>query len=128
MSRFFDALDRYKFGLIAACAVYVLVFIYLKMKSHIRYVPYESVFAASHVEVPEDEFELKPENIMVPQEMQDVDIKNMSRDENDTRDRSYDEYFENASTGDQAVQSVYDLEKQMLAEAGGRKNVLELLR
>lgn len=118
MSSFFDLLERYWIGLTAALSAYVIIFMYLQMHSFETYVPIEPFHDGSYVDIPEDEIELKPENILMPQDY-NADVKNMSRDANDQRERSYDDYYENAASGKQMEQSVYDLEKQMLAEAGG---------
>lgn len=118
MGKFFDALDKYKVGLIAALATYVFVFIYLKMRSHVQYYPITSFHDASHVEIPEEEIALRPENIMLPPDMQMVEVKNMARDANDQRERSYDDYYENQPS-DYTDTDLAALEEQMRQESGG---------
>ncbi|MCH2224152.1 MAG: hypothetical protein MK066_05230 [Crocinitomicaceae bacterium] len=88
------------------------------MKSHTQYIPITAFHDGAYIES-EEEFELNQDNILVPADMQSGDVKNMARDENDTRNRSSEDYYENGMTGDQVEQSIHDLEKQMLAEAGG---------
>lgn len=91
---------------------------YLQIHSVPTYIPIEPFYDGSYVEISEDEIELKPENIMVPQDYSG-EVKNMARDANDQRERSYDEYYENVASGEEVEQSVYELEQQMLADAGG---------
>jgi len=111
-----DALDRYKYGLVAALATMMLVFMLLKMLSHTEYYKIEAFPEYGRVEMtPEEEIQLQASNIMAPTE----DVKNMSRDENDQRERSNDNYSQNSMTADEMVQSVYDMERQMYADAGG---------
>ena len=119
MSNFLDLIDKYKFGLIATLAVYMAIFIYLQMDSYTRYFPIEQFNEGSHVEVPEDDIKLRPENIQVPSDY-NVDVKNMSRDVNDDRERSSENYSQNKSLAD--VEAEYKaLEEQMYKEAGGHK-------
>ena len=112
MTKFFDILDRFKFGIIAAFAAYIGIFIYLQMESYTAYFPIETTFnEGSHVVIPEDEVKLKPENIEVPTDFIPTDVKNISRDQNDTRKRSNEKWFENKSASE-VEQSVKDYEKK----------------
>lgn len=113
-----SALDRLAFGLIAALLVLIGIYIYLQMRSVRKYFPIEAFYEGSFVEIPEEEVMLKPENIMLPADFKPEDVKNITRDASDTRERSMTEYYDNRSAED-VVQSLHDLEQQMLAEAGG---------
>lgn len=124
MNNFLDKLDKYKFGLLAAFTTYIIIFMYLQLQSYTQYIPYDPFYDGSYVEIPTDEIKLKPENIMLPGEMSQ-DVKNMSRDANDTREKSYEEYYQNAS--DESVAEEYKkLEQQMYEEAGGDKTRAEI--
>ena len=124
MSNFLDMLDKYKFGLLAALGTYIFIFIYLQLQSYTQFVPYDAFYDGSYVEIPKDEIQLKPENIMLPQEAM-ADVKNMARDANDSREKSYEKYYQNVS--DESVAQEYrDLEKQMYEEAGGEKTRAEI--
>ncbi len=117
-------LDKYKFGLLAVLGTYILIFIYLQLQSYSQYIPYEPFYDGSYVEIPDEEIQLKPENIMLPNDMSQ-DVKNISRDANDTREKSYEEYYQNAS--DESVAEEYrKLEQQMYEEAGGEKTRAEI--
>jgi len=119
VDNFFDFIDKYKYGLLAALGVYVIIFIYLQMDSFKLVVPYEPFHEGARVDVPEDEIDLLPENIMVPAGMTD-EVKNISRDMNDERDRSNENWSQNKTVAD--VEEEYrKLEQQMYEEAGGSK-------
>jgi len=124
VNNFLDAIDRYKFGLIAALTVYVLVFMYLQMSSYQAVIHYEPFYDGAYVEIPKEEIELLPENIMVPANYSN-EVKNMARDVNDTRERSYENYSQNKSQAD--IDAEYKaLEQEMYAEAGGSKTREEI--
>ncbi|HIP31850.1 MAG TPA: hypothetical protein EYG86_03720 [Crocinitomicaceae bacterium] len=124
MSNFLDMLDKYKFGLLASLGTYIFIFMYLQLQSFQQYVPYDPFYDGSYVEIPKEEIRLKPENIMLPSD-QFQDVKNMARDANDSREKSYEEYYENAS--DESVMDEYKkLEQEMYEEAGGEKTRAEI--
>ena len=126
MSKFLDLMDKYKFGLLAALATYIIIFMYLQMESYTQYFPIEPFHDGSYVEIPEEDVHLKPENILVPSEFSS-DVKNMSRDANDTRERSYDNYYQNVSDA-QVEKELRELEQQMYDEAGGEKTREQIRR
>lgn len=122
MNKLFYILDRYKYGFVAAFAVYIGVFIYLEIETVEQSFPVQPFFEQSSVEIVKDELELTPENIEIQATQQAGPVKNMARDVNDTRQRSIDDYDENkaSSTSAKSVeQSVKDYERQLFAEAGG---------
>ncbi len=117
-----EILDKYKFGILAALASYIIIFMYLQMDSYTVYTPIEIFHDGSHVEVPEEDIHLKPENIDMSGNFQSSDVKNATRDMNDTRQRSNDDYsYKSAAEAAAAAKSVEDLEKQYFEEAGGYK-------
>lgn len=118
MSKLFDIIDRYKFGIIAAFATYVGIFMYLQLETYKQYITIQPFDAGSHVEIPEDEVKLKPDNIEIPQGYSQGDVKNISRDQNDLRKRSKDDWFQNKSASE-VEQSVKDYEKRLFEESGG---------
>lgn len=123
MNKLFYILDRYKYGFVAAFAVYIGVFIYLELETVERAFPIQPFFDQSSVEIVKDELELTPENIEIQSIQQAGSVKNMARDVHDTRQRSMDDYNENkamtSSTAQSVEQSVKDYERQLFAEAGG---------
>ncbi len=105
-----EALDKYKFGIIAALVTYVGIFMYLTMDTYTEYFKIEPFHDGAYVEEVE-EIEMQLDNIQVPQDFSG-DVRNMVNDVNDTRDRSYENYSENRRNASDVEQSVYD-------EAGG---------
>ena len=87
-----EILDKYKFGILAALASYIIIFMYLQMDSYTVYTPIEIFHEGSHVEIPEEDIHLKPENIDMSGQFQSSDVKNATRDMNDTRQRSNNDY------------------------------------
>lgn len=85
MDKFFFYVDKFKFGILAAILTYAFLFTYLQLKHIKQYEPIEKMFNNSKVEVPEDEIELRPENIQVQPQFSGGEIKNTSRDLNDQR-------------------------------------------
>ena len=119
MSRFFDMIDKCKFGLIAALATYIGIFMYLQMDSYTHYFPITAFNEGPRIEMPEDEIELSPENIMLPADYS-ADVKSISRDANDKRERASENYQQNKSAAQ--IEAEYKaLEQQMYDEAGGDK-------
>lgn len=116
MGQFFEFLDKYKIGIFSACGVYLFIFLYLHLQSFQRFEIYEPFEDGPIVETANSEVELKAEDMIIPENFESVDLLNMSRDRNDQRDQSDEDYGENAQT-DPADLS--ELEKQMYEEAGG---------
>lgn len=85
MDKVFYYIDKFKYGILAALMTYVLLFTYLQLKYFDQLVPIERMFNDSRVEIPEDEIELKPENIQVAPEFQGGVVKNTTKDLNDKR-------------------------------------------
>ena len=85
MEKFFYYIEKFKYGILAAWATYVLLFTYMQLKYFDQLVPIERMFNESHVDIPDDEIELKPENIQVAPEFQGGEVKNTTKDLNDKR-------------------------------------------
>lgn len=113
-----DLLDKYKYGIIAVFAAYMILFVYLQMSTYTQYFPIEPFHEGPRLEGVE-ELELTPDQIEVSTDF-NQDIKNMSRDQNDQREKSMTDYTENQSA-EQIEQNIKDLEKQMFEEAGGEQ-------
>lgn len=118
MNKFFYYIDKFKFGIIAVFAIYIGIFVYLQMSTYTQYFPIASFFEEPALEIPEEEVEVKPENIEVPSDFKAGDVKNVSRDMNDTRERSDKDWSQNKSASD-VEQSVKDYEKRLYEETGG---------
>jgi hypothetical protein len=85
MEKFFYYIDKFKYGILAALSTYVFLFTYMQLKYFDQLVPIERMFNESRVDIPEDEIELKPENIQVAPEFQGGEVKNTTKDLNDKR-------------------------------------------
>ncbi len=85
MEKLFYYIDKFKYGILAALATYVLMFTYMQLKYFDQLVPIERMFNESRIDIPEDEIELKPENIQVAPEFQGGEVKNTTKDLNDKR-------------------------------------------
>jgi len=116
MNRFFELIDKNKFGIIAAFAAYILIFVYLQMRSYTKYFPITPFHEGATIQQ-EPEIELDKEQIEIPQDFQG-DVKNMVRDQNDKREKSNENYSQNQSS-QSASQSVKDYEKKLFEETGG---------
>lgn len=114
----FDWVEKYKFGIIAALATYIGIFMYLQMDTYTSYFAIEAFHDGAVVQ--DDEVDIEKENIEVPLDYQTGEVKNMANDVNDTRDRSYENYSYN-NNSKSVEQNVKDLERQFYEEAGGDK-------
>ena len=119
MSNFFDILEKYKFGLLAALLAYILIFAYFQIGTYNggrgEYSPFHE---GAKIEIPEDEIALLPENIMLPANFDPSELKSTARDVNDKRTRSEKDYSVSKQTSN-GVQDATDYEKKMFEEAGG---------
>lgn len=111
-----DILDRYKYGILAALAAYIVIYMYLQMESYTTYTPFEIFHDGSYVDIPEEDIHLQPENIDMTG-FTSSDVKNTARDINDTRERSEDSYgYQSAADVEKGLS---DLEKKYYEESGG---------
>lgn len=123
-----EAIDKYKFGILAAFATYILLFMWFQMDSFETYfeiVPYNQT---GRIEPEDEQIELKPENVEVSQSYSD-EVLNMVRDMNDTRESSMEEFYQNKST-EQIAADIAALEREMEKEAGGaeqRKKIQSMI-
>ncbi len=121
MNKFFDLLDKYKFGLLAAILVYVGIYSYLVIDTYDTYGdPYKAFFDGPKLEVPEElieELELQPENIDVANFSNDP-AKNAVRDMNDKREQSDKDWSQNQSMSKNEPLDIKELEEQMRNSTG----------
>jgi hypothetical protein len=118
MNNLLHFIDKFKFAIIATFAMYIGIFMYLEMETYTQYYRIPPFHEGSVVEVPEEEVEVNKENIEIPPDFQAGEIKNISRDMNDAREKSKEEWSQNKSAQD-VEQSVKDYEKKLLEESGG---------
>jgi len=118
VSKLFDLLDQFKYGLLAALTAYIVIFMYLQMNSYTVYVPIVAFNDGSYVDVPDDEIHLSSENIEMNSNFNNSEVRNIAADVNDDRKESDDWRYQ---TTEQVEQSIKDLEKEYEKEAGGEK-------
>lgn len=124
----FDFVDKYKYGIIAAFAAAIGIFIYLQL----TYVPdyFEIVPFGSEPElkiVKEEELLLTPENLEIQPKFEQGKVVNAVRDMNDKREQTDErrdqEYDRDNSSSHKSMrnvdQSVKDYEQEILAGTGG---------
>ena len=111
-------------GLAACAGVYLLVFIYLQVSSYTGFGVKTQFDMYSKME--DDEIRLNAENIDAS-DYSGGDVSNMSRDVNDSRMNSNEEWSENTYEGD-PEEVAKDIEQQFKDETGGEERREELLK
>lgn len=115
----FDLLDKYKFGLLAALLAYVGIFAYFQVGTYDHLTePYSPFHEGPRLEIPDEEIQLQPENIMLPSNYQPGEVKNTARDANDKRERSEKDYSATIPTSNGALKAT-EFEKQLFENASG---------
>lgn len=103
----------------AVVLTYMVIFAYFQVGTYEAFEePYNPFHEGAQIEIPEDEIELQAENIMLPADFDPSDLKNAVRDVNEKGPKSEKDYSTTGQIYDGA-KSVYDLENQMFADAGG---------
>ena len=102
----FILIDRYKLGILAAFSVYILVFIFLEIITYQTYFPIQPFNDQPTISITTDELLITKENLQVEQ-----DLKNISKDQNDLREQSTNDWQENKA--DEINQSIIDYEKSL---------------
>ena len=120
-------IDRYKLGILTAFAVYIGIFIYLEMQTYTRYFPIIPFNDEPLLELQKEELLLTPEQIQIQQDLNSGDLKNISRDQNDSRERSSENWQENKSA-QEIEQSIKDYEKSLYQDNGGELERAKILK
>ena len=103
----FILIDRHKLGILAAFSVYILVFIFLEIITYQTYFPIQPFNDQPTISITTtDELLITKENLQVEQ-----DLKNISKDQNDLRKQSTNDWQENKA--DEINQSIIDYEKSL---------------
>lgn len=118
MNKLSSFVERHIYGIIAAVAAYVGIFIYMNLETYTEFVKINSFFDGAQIEIPEDDIQLRPENIELPSDFNPSDVKSIARDRNDQRERSKEDWSANQSAAD-VEKSVKDFEKKLFDEAEG---------
>jgi hypothetical protein len=111
----FIAIDRHKLGILAAFSVYILVFIFLEIITYQTYFPIQPFNDQPTISITTDELLITKENLQVEQ-----DSKNISKDQNDLREQSINDWQENKS--DEINQSIIDYEKSLHQDNVSKNN------
>ncbi len=112
-------IEKYRWGIIAAFAVFTGVFVYLQFEIYEQYWPVAPFTDQPEVSV-QDEKELMvtPEDLMIQQDQGMDDVKSISRNRDDQRKRSDENWSQNAPSEDGASKAK-EYEKQLFQETGG---------
>jgi len=123
----FVFIDRYKLGILTAFAVYIGIFIYLEMQTYTRYFPIIPFNDEPLLELQKEELLLTPEQIQIQEDLNSGDLKNISRDQNDSRERSSENWQENKSAKE-IEQSIKEYEKSLYQDNGGELERAKILK
>ena len=107
----FIVIDRHKLGILAAFSVYILVFIFLEIITYQTYFPIQQFNDQPTISITTDELLMTKENLQIKQDFNYNDSKNISKDQNDLREQSINNWQENKS--DEINQSIKDYEKSL---------------
>ena len=111
---------------IAACAgVYLFVFMYLQVSSFSNYV--DNTHFETYSKLDSDEIRLRHDNIDNPMGDRGGDVSNVSRDMNDDRPFSEEDWSESSYEGDPS-EVAKEVERQFFDDAGGEEQRKELLK
>ena len=102
----FILIDRHKLGILAAFSVYIVVFIFLEIITYQTYFPIQPFNDQTTISITTEELLITKENLQVEQ-----DSKNISKDQNDLREQSINNWQENKS--DEINQPIKDYEKSL---------------
>lgn len=123
-----QALDKYKFGLLAVVMVYLIIFVYSKSATFEFEILHEPFLAETSIENKEEVLEITPEDVEVPIDFDfSADVKNIAQSKNDKRESSMTDYGPPKSST-QIAQDIKSLEAQMKQEAGGSAERAKLQR
>jgi len=111
----FIVIDRHKLGILAAFSVYILAFIFLEIITYQTYFPIQPFNDQPTISITTDELLITKENLQVEQ-----DSKNISKDQNDSREQSIDDWQENKA--DDINQSIIDYEKSLHQDNVGKND------
>ena len=111
----FIVIDRHKLGILVAFSIYILVFIFLEIITYQTYFPIQPFNDQPTISITTDELLITKENLQVEQ-----DSKNISKDQNDLREQSINDWQENKA--DDINQSIIDYEKSLHQDNVGKND------
>lgn len=130
MTRFFDFIDKHKFGILAAFATYIALFMYFQVETYEKFYEISAWDdKAELIQEEEKEIEIKPENIEQIPQQNNGEIKNISRDLADDRKQDTKNWNEN-KLSKQIEEKIKKEEEEYKKESGGdakREKILKEL-
>lgn len=110
-------IERIVLSFILSLAFSVFVFMSLQITYYEHYIPVESFFK-SEVEFAKNEMVINSNEILIQES--GGEVKNLSRNISDPREKSNNNYNQNSNSGD-PYQTIKDFENQLFEESGGNK-------
>tara|TARA_B100000809_G_C15099932_1_gene516495 strand:- start:604 stop:1353 length:750 start_codon:yes stop_codon:yes gene_type:complete len=125
MNRFLDNIEKYKFAIIGTIMVHIIVFFFsiFTTVKNVGFIPPPDIA----VEIPLDDIEFEPEISELldldKEELPAQEIKNLAADENDKRDKSYEDYSTNPEDlSEESMLSAKELEAKYFEEAAEKND------
>jgi outer membrane biosynthesis protein TonB len=119
MNDFLNFVDRYRYGILAVLLAYISIFLYLQISSYEKIYTIEVWDKKAILEKDEVKIEIKPENIEIENERKIEDVKSITKDLNDTRQKSLKDWTENKPSSAKDIEKkVKELEAQFYKETG----------
>ena len=116
--------ERIVLSFILSLAFFVFLFMALQIAYYERYIPVEPFFKPE-VSAIEDPLEVSPQDLTI--QSSQSDLKNLSRNMDDSRQSSDKNYTENSSYGD-PNERIRQFEQQLFDESGGQKEREKILK
>ncbi|MFM7388008.1 MAG: hypothetical protein ACKO5L_07595 [Bacteroidota bacterium] len=116
--------ERMVLSFILSLAFFVFLFMALQIAYYERYIPVEPFFKPE-VATLEDPLEVSPQDLTI--QSNQSDLKNLSRNMDDSRQASNKNYSENSSSGD-PNERIRQFEQQLFEESGGQKEREKILK
>lgn len=123
-----ELLDRYKFGVVAVFATYMIIFVYSNAATFTYTPPTQPFLDQAQIiqDDDEDDQEITPDDVEVPPDFDfSSNVKNMSQNVDDERDASFEKFSQKRSSA-QIAQDIKNLETQLKDESGGSAKRAEL--
>jgi len=118
MNKFFYLIEKYRYGILAVVLLYLAIFVYLQLTTYQK--TYIVEVWDERAELIPDEIKIKPENIEFDESPSE--LKSITRDANDLREKSFEEWSENKEilkkSPSKVENSVKELEKKFFSETG----------
>lgn len=118
MNKLFYLIEKYRYGILAVVLLYLGMFVYLQLTTYQK--TYVIEVWDERAELRPEEIKIKPENIEFDKLI--TDVKSISKDVNDQREKTSDDWDENKvvikNSASKVENSVKELEKKFFSETG----------